>query len=138
MPDPGDYRPGRHVVSAMHVHLAFVTQHRGGVFDDAMLRCCQDAMHTVCADFQAVLREFNGDPDHVHLPVEYPPKVAVSALVNSLKGVSARRLRGQFTGPVNRASIRGRFWSPSYLAASCGGAPLSTVHQDIEQQQPPA
>jgi len=58
--------------------------------------------------------------------------------VNSLKGVSARRLRGEFTGRVNRASMRGHFWSPSHFAASCGGAPLSIIRQYIEQQRRPA
>ncbi len=95
-------------------------------------------MRKVCADFGAQLREFSGEPDHVHLLAEYPPKVAVSALVNSLKGVSARRLRSEFTGRVNQASMHGHFWSPSYFAASCGGAPLSIIRQYIEQQQHPA
>ena len=95
-------------------------------------------MRKVCGDFGAELREFNGEDDHVHLLVEYPPKVAVSVLVNSLKGVSARRLRSEFTGRVNRHSMHGHFWSPSYFAASCGGAPLSIIRQYIEQQQHPA
>ena len=42
---------------------------------------------SVCADFEAELVEFDGEDDHVHLLVNYPPKVAVSALV---KGVSSR------------------------------------------------
>jgi len=134
---PEDYRRGRHVVSALHVHLVFVTKYRRGVLDAAMLRCCQDAMRKVCGDFGAELREFNGEDDHVHLLVEYPPKVAVSVLVNSLKGVSARRLRSEFTGRVNRHSMHGHFWSPSYFAASCGGAPLSIIRQYIEQQRHP-
>ena len=50
-------------------------------------------MRDVCADFGAELPEFNGERDHVHLLVHYPPSVAISRLVNSLKGVSARRLR---------------------------------------------
>ena len=58
------------------------------------------------------------------------------APLNSLKGVPARRLRSEFTGRVDRASIRGHFWSPSYFAASCGGAPLSIIRQYIEQQRP--
>jgi putative transposase len=64
--------------------------------------------------------------------------VPVSALVNSLKGVSARRLRSQYTGQVNHARMNGHFWPPSYLAASCGGPPLSIIRQFIEQQQRPA
>ena len=47
----------------------------------------------VCRDFEAELVECSGEDDHVHLLVRYSPKVALSKLVNSLKGVSSRRLR---------------------------------------------
>ncbi|MFI8093079.1 IS200/IS605 family transposase [Streptomyces sp. NPDC086080] len=137
MTSEGEYRRGRHVVSAMHVHLVFVTKYRRGVFNDEMLTACENAMCKVCEDFEAELKEFNGEADHVHLLVHYPPKVAVSALVNSLKGVSSRILRRDFTGRVNRAIVHGHFWSPSYFAASCGGAPLTVVKQYIEQQRRP-
>ncbi len=99
----------------MHVHLVFVTKYRRGVRDDAMLRLREATMRKVRADFSAELREFNGEADHVHLLIEYRPKTCVSALVNSLKGVSARRLRAEFTGPVNRASMHGHSWSPFAL-----------------------
>ncbi|MFD4968867.1 IS200/IS605 family transposase [Streptomyces sp. NPDC058424] len=133
-----EYRRGRHVVSAMHIHLVFVTKYRRGVLDDTMLSVCEDTMRKVCEDFGAELKDFNGEDDHVHLLVHYPPKVAVSKLVNSLKGVSARILRRDFTGRVNQAIMHGHFWSPSYFAASCGGAPLSIIRQYIEQQKRPA
>ncbi|MFI7133260.1 IS200/IS605 family transposase [Nonomuraea sp. NPDC050153] len=132
-----EYRRGRHVVSAMHVHLVFVTKYRRNVFDDAMLRRCEDIMIEVCDSFEAELREFNGEHDHVHLLIHYPPKVAISKLVNSLKGVSSHYLRKEFTGRVNRAIMHGHFWSPSYFAASCGGAPLSIIKAYIEQQRRP-
>jgi putative transposase len=44
-------------------------------------------------DFAAALVEIDGEDDHVHLLVNYPPKVPLSRLVNSLKGLSSRRLR---------------------------------------------
>jgi REP-associated tyrosine transposase len=68
----------------------------------------------------------------VHLLVGYPPKLAVSALVNLLERISARRLRSEFTGRVNRHIMHGHLWSPSYFAASCGGAPLSIIRQCID------
>jgi len=114
-----------------------VTKYRRGVLDDATLTRCAEVMRQVCADFGADPVEFNGEHDHVHLLVEYPPKVAVSTLVNSLKGVSSRRLRQDFTGRVNRATMHGRFWSPSHFAASCGGPPLSIIRQHVEQQRRP-
>ncbi len=61
------------------------------------------------------------------------PKFAVSELVNSLKGVSERRIRQEFTGRINRAILPGHLWSPSYFSASCGGAPSVIVRQYIEQ-----
>lgn len=121
----------------MHVHLVFVTKYRRGVFDDEMLSFCEKAMRKVCEDFDAELAEFNGENDHVHLLVHYPPKVSVSKLVNSLKGASAYRLRREFAGKTNRARMNGHLWSPSYFAASCGGASLSIIRQYIEQQQRP-
>ena len=94
------------------------------MFDDAMLDRCEQVMREVYTDFGAELREFTGEPDHVHLLVHHPRTVAPSKLVNSLKGVSSRRLRAQYMGRINRAGTRGHVWSPSCFAASCGGAPL--------------
>ncbi len=94
-------------------------------------------MAAVCTDFGAELREFNGESDHVHLLVHYPPKVALSRLVNSLKGVSARRLRQEFPAHIRKYLWGEHFWSSSYFAGSCGGAPLSIVKDYIENQKRP-
>ena len=94
-------------------------------------------MRKVCGDVGTELRDFNGEDDHVHLLAGFPPKVAVPALVNSLNGVPARQLRPQFTGRVDRHTRHGHIWSPSYLAASCDGAPLSINQQYIQQQKAP-
>lgn len=73
----------------------------------------------------------------VHLLVNFPPKVAVSKLVNSLKGVSSRLLRKEFED-LRFAYWNGvRLWSGSYFAGSVGGAPISVVRQYIEQQARP-
>src|SRR5664279_5680058 len=83
-----DIRHGRHCVFMMHVHLVFVTKYRREVFTQEILQDLRGIFSGTCKDFEAELVEFDGEDDHVHLLVNYPPKVAVSALVNSLKGVS--------------------------------------------------
>ena len=93
----------------------------------------RDSFETVCADFDSTLDEVGHDDDHVHLLVSYPPKVSVSSLVNSLKGVSARRLRSANLSEINRALRGPAFWSPSYCAVSCGGAPLEAVEAYVEK-----
>jgi len=78
----------------------------------------------------------DGEREHVYLLIQYPSKVSVSSLVNSLKGASSRVLRRLRPEIANRY-WRGVLWSASYFAASCGGAPISIVRQYIEQQKTP-
>ncbi|MFF4893399.1 IS200/IS605 family transposase [Micromonospora chersina] len=130
-------RTGRHCVLAMHVHLVFVTKFRHKVFADRHLTRMEAIMRDVCTDFEAELVEFNGENNHVHLLVNFPPKVAVARLVNSLKGVSSRRLRQEFPELVHHYYRANKLWSGSYFAGSAGGAPLSVVNQYIEQQNRP-
>ena len=91
----------------------------------------------ICEQFEAKLIEFDGEHDHVHLLVNYPPKVAISKLVNSLKGVSSRSLRKQFKQHIEKYYWKGVLWSPSYFAGSCGGAPIDIVRKYIENQKSP-
>jgi putative transposase len=115
--------------------LVFITKYRRGAITGPMLIRCEQIMRDVCADFEVELREFNGEDDHVHLLVHYPPKVALSKLVNSLKGVSARMLRKEFGAHVGEHQQGDHFWSGSYFAGSVGGAPLTVLKQYIEQQK---
>ena len=134
MKNANDFRTGRHCVFKLHVHLVFVTKYHRHVLTEVAQETLRDIFAKVCQDFAAVLVDINGEDDHVHLLVEYPPKVALSTLVNSLKGVSSRRLRQQHPEIAARY-YKGVLWSPSYFAASCGGAPLSIIRQYIEDQR---
>lgn len=119
----------------MHVHLVFVTKCRRNVFTKEILDDLHRIFARVCADFEAQLIEFDGEDDHVHLLVNYPPKVAVSRLVNSLKGASSRVIRNRNYPSIRQKLWGGALWSPSYFAGSCGGAPLAVIQQYIRQQQ---
>jgi len=115
--------------------LVFVPKYRSSVINERVLAVLKAAFEQVCSDFECELREVGWAADHVHLLVGYPPKVALSKLVNSLKGVSARRLRAA-DFPEVRSKLWGEhFWSPSYCAVSCGGAPLETVQRYIQTQR---
>jgi putative transposase len=129
-----EFRTGRHVVYNLHAHLVFLPKYRRGVITPRVFDLLRAAWSGVCADFGCSLDEANFEPDHVHLLVTYPPKVALATLVNSLKGVSARRVRSANLPEVQRKLWGEHFWSPSYCAVSCGGAPLETVKRYIQAQ----
>lgn len=97
---------------------------------DAIAKICQGVAEKM--DFQVL--EINGEGDHVHLLIEYPPKLSVSQIVNALKGVSSRMLRKEF----NLTPHIDHLWSPSYFAISCGGASIEQVKKYIENQEKPS
>ncbi len=121
----------------LHAHLVFVTKYRRGVFTKEILEDLKSIFSDVCKDFEANLEEFDGEDDYVHLLVTYPPKMAISHLVNSLKGVSSRLIRKRNYPSIRRKLWGKSLWSPSYFAGSCGGAPLSILKQYIESQRTP-
>jgi len=127
-------RTGRHCVFNMHVHLVFVAKYRRKVFENYMYEDLGKIFRDVCVHFDSILVEIDGEMDHVHLLVNHPPKVSVSKLVNSLKGVSSRRMRQLFP-ELETHYYKGVLWSPSYFASSCGGAPISIIRHYIENQR---
>lgn len=126
------------MVFTLTAHLVFVTKYRRAVFTDALLITCEQVMADVCTDFGAELIEFNGEGDHVHLLVSYPPQARLSELVRAMKGVSSRHLRSRHSREIKKLLWGEHLWSPSYFAASTGGANIATVRAYIEQQQRPS
>ena len=70
--------------------------------------------------------------------MNFPLTVAISRLVNSLKGVSSRGLRQEFPDLARHYWRAKRLWAGSYFAGSVAGAPISALRQYIEQQKRPA
>lgn len=134
-----DVRNGRHCVFMLHAHLIFITKYRGKVFTPSSLDRLEMIFKEICRGFEVDLVEFNGEQDHVHLLINYPPKTTLSTLINSLKGVSSRKLKQEFPSIQEHWVCKrsGALWSPSYFAGSVGGAPLSVLKYYIEQQNRP-
>lgn len=129
------FRRGRQVVSALHAHIVFMTKYRCGVISDRVRETLRQAAIDVCAAMRVTLRAFDGEDDHIHILVEYPPSLALTRLVNSLKGVSSRRVRQRKFPEVTKTLWGEHFWSPSYFVSSCDGAPIEIVRQYVENQR---
>ena len=124
-------RKGRHSVTALYTHLVFVTKYRTKLFEQEGLETLELAFKSVARKMDFKIVEFNGESEHVHLLIEYPPKLSISTLVNHLKGVSSRIYRKKFPSNSNH------LWSPSYFASSCGGAPIEVLKRYIQNQKSP-
>lgn len=130
------YLKRRHSVTNLVVHLVFTTQYRRKLLDGAMLRQLKEAFESASAKLECELIEMDGESDHVHLLISYPPKLPVSVLVNNLKSVSSRRLRASNEN-LPRQSKTGALWSRSYFACSAGGASIETLSEYVQNQRTP-
>ena len=130
-----ELRRNNHSVSRLMVHFVFVVKYRRAVISEVVWESLRYGFGLAAARLDLVLVEVNHDKDHAHLVVEYPPKVSVADAANALKGNSsfvvrrdcAKELRGHLWGPA--------FWTPSYFAASCGGAPIELLKLYVQSQQ---
>ncbi|MFM7580485.1 MAG: IS200/IS605 family transposase [Microcystaceae cyanobacterium] len=128
-------RRERHSISSLKMHLVCVTKYRRSVLTAESLAVIEKSFRDVAEKMNFEIMEFNGESDHIHALIEYPPKLSVSQIVNALKGVSSRRY-GQFgfKKPYGKEAL----WSPSYFASSIGGAPLEILKQYIQNQLKPS
>jgi putative transposase len=129
-----DYRRGRHSVTRLVAHLIFTTKYRRKVFEGDMIDQLREAFESACEKLDCRLLELDGEEDHVHLLVEYPPKLSISVLVNNLKSTSSRRVRLLNTH-IPRLSKSAALWSRSYFACSAGGATIETLKTYVQGQK---
>ena len=131
-----DYLRKRHSVSKLVVHLVFTTKYRRKLFTGVMIDQLREAFESACVKLECELIEMDGEQDHVHLLISYPPKLSISVMVNNLKAVSSRMLRRQNTH-LTRQSKSSALWSRSYFACTAGGAAIETLKTYVESQSTP-
>ena len=128
-------RRERHSISSLKLHLVCVTKYRRKILTAESLAVIEKSFGEVAKKMDVQILEFNGESDHIHALLEFPPKLAVSQIVNALKGVSSRRYgQAGFPKPYGKEAL----WSPSYFVSSVGGAPVEVLKQYIQDQLNPS
>jgi putative transposase len=129
-----EFRRDRNSVSSLQAHLVFVTKYRRKVLTQESLRLLEESFQGVAKKMDFEVLEFNGETDHIHLLIVYPPKWSISQIVNALKGVSSRKYgQAKFPKPYGKTAL----WSPIYFVSSVGGAPLKVLVAYIQNQEKP-
>jgi Transposase IS200 like len=109
-----------------------------------MLTFTETTMRTVLDELDVELVEFNGETDHVHLLVAYPPTLAISVPVQRLKGrapltPSAASSPARVSAPACADTSGRRPTSPSPVAVPrCrSSSKTSTAKPDHSERRAP-
>jgi putative transposase len=132
-----EHRYSSHTVSRLTAHLVWITKYRYDVpKGDIQLRCRELIVQICDAEDVRILKGVVSK-DHVHMLIEYPPRVSLSDLVKRLKGRSSRILQQEF--PQLRKQYWGRhFWAIGYGAWSTGNITEEVVKKYLEHHRHPS
>ncbi|MEM9009133.1 MAG: IS200/IS605 family transposase [Cyanobacteria bacterium P01_F01_bin.86] len=126
-----------HSVALIKIHVVFVTKYRHPVITEAIEADIKALADSICSKYDCILEEAKadwGDKDHIHMLIDFAPKVSVSKLCNTLKTATSRVIRKRYAEQLRPYYWKPVFWKRGFSAISCGGAPLSVLKQYIEHQ----
>ena len=114
-----------------------VTKYRRGAISNRVREEIINAANDVAKRYEFKILDIDGEDDHIHLIVDYPPKLSLSKLVMVLKANTAKKVREKRFEEVESVLWGNHFWSPSYFVSSTGGASLEKVRRYVQDQRKP-
>jgi putative transposase len=115
----------------MHYHLIFCTAYRAKAITEPVGERLKDIVAELMPGFGATPIAQETESDHIHILFSAKPSTELTKLINSLKGVTARRIRQEF--PETRKHLWGNlFWSPSYCLITTGQVSIDVLKGYIE------
>jgi REP-associated tyrosine transposase len=128
-----NYKSGSHTRHDLKVHLVWITKYRKPVLRGEIAVRVRDLIREICAVQEVTILKGHVAKDPVHLFVGYPPHVAVSKLVQRIKGKSSYKMLSEFT-ELRRQFWGQRLWGRGYFAASRGNVTDEVVMEYIAGQ----
>jgi putative transposase len=112
------YRSHWHCVYNLKFHLVLVTKYRKKCFTKIILNKLNTIFENQCQKWDVNLLEFGGESDHVHLLIETHPNIMPSKFINSIKTVSSRLTRKEFSKHFSKFYWKPVLWTRAYCLIS--------------------
>ena len=113
-------------------HIVFAPKYRRKVFYGEKRREIGEILRTLCNWKKIKIIEAEVCPDHVHMLLEIPPKVAVSSFMGYLKGKSSLMIFEKYANLKYKYGNR-HFWCRGYYVSTVG-ANKKAIQEYIRNQ----
>jgi putative transposase len=118
-------RQSGHTITRFTAHLVWVTKYRYPVLTGDIQLRCRELIIQVCDAEDVQILKGVVSKDHIHMHIEYPPKLSMSDLVKRLKGRTSRRLQQEFP------QLKKRYWGCHFWAIGYGGWSTGNITDDM-------
>ena len=116
-------------------HLIFCIKYRRKILIGKLDNDIKAVLRSIAdnSDFDIDIMET--DKDHIHLMIQYLPRVSISSIVNRLKSVTTFHLWQKYKPFLGQHFWKeNTFWTDGYFVCSVGEASPETIRQYIQNQ----
>ena len=117
------YYTNNHSYFLLSAHLVLVTKYHKPVLQGVVKEYVY-----------SLIREMNGEPDHIHILFDYAPDIKLTELINKMKSRTARLARRDYPTEVSEYYWKPVFWTNSYFVGSVGTNTAEIVEEYIKNQ----
>ena len=129
-----DYRKEAHSTYDLKYHIVFCTKYRYRILTGEVAERTRALIREVCAANYVQLISGSMSPDHVHLLLSVPPNLAISKLLQYIKGKSSRKLQMEFAH-LKKRHWGQHLWARGYFAVTVGNVNQEDIQKYIEEQE---
>jgi putative transposase len=127
-------RKSSHTSSRLTAHLVWTTKYRYHVLEGEIKVRCRDLIVQICDAEDIRILKGVVSKDHVHMHIEYAPKLSIAEIVKRLKGRTSRMLQAEY--PHLKKRYWGRhFWAIGYGVWSTGNITDEMVQAYLEHHR---
>ena len=128
------YYTNKHSCFLLTVNMVLVTKYRKPVLQGKVRDYVYALIRETMESENIIIREINGEADHIHILFDYAPDIRLSELINKIKSRTARLVRRDYPVEVGEYYWKPLFWTNSYFLGSVGSNTTEIVKEYIQNQ----
>ena len=127
------YRKTSHSTYDCKYHIVWITKYRKRVLSGVVAERVREVIRGICKEHEVEIIKGHVSPDHVHMFVSVPPHLAISKLVQYLKGKSSYKML-QENQPLSKMFWGRHLWGRVYFVATSGNITDEVIMEYINNQ----
>ena len=128
-----NYRKTAHTTYDCKYHIVWITKYRKKVLIGVIAERIRELLRGICKENDVEIIKGHVSRDHVHLLVSVPPHLAISKLVQYLKGKSSYKLMSE-NKEISRTFWGRHLWGRGYFVATSGNVTDEVIIEYIKNQ----
>lgn len=113
-------------------HIIFCPKYRRKVLINGIDERLKEILYDIAEEIDVEIKALEVMPDHVHMFIEFDPRISLHDVVKRLKGRSSHILREEYPSLKKKLPS---LWTRSYFSCTIGHISEETIKQYVESQK---